>query len=167
MSQKIIIVDKDDNAIGIKERGTLSPDDIYRVSSLIIMNHVGEVLVARRAWSKKQHPGLWGPAVAGTVEAGEDYYSNIVKEAEEELGLTGIEPIPGSKRMIKNDYNYFSQSYFLKLDKPVSEFKLDPKEVAEIRWIDKTKLLQEVKKNPENFTASAPLWGELLGSFPD
>ena len=56
MSQKIIIVDKDDNAIGIKERGTLSPDDIYRVSSLIIMNHVGEVLVARRSWCKDEQP---------------------------------------------------------------------------------------------------------------
>lgn len=167
MKQKIIIVDENDEVIGLKERSRLSQGDIYRVSSLWIMNHAGEVLLARRAWSKKQHPGLWGPAVAGTVEEGEDYYSNIIKESEEELGLKDIEPILGPKRRIKSDYNYFSQSYFLKLDKPILEFKPDSKEVAEIRWIDKIRLLQEVRANPENFTASAPFWQELLARFPN
>ncbi len=30
---------------------------------------------------------MWGSAVAGTVEKGEDYESNIYKETEEEIGL--------------------------------------------------------------------------------
>ena len=167
MNRRIIIVNEKDEKIGLKERGMLERSDIYRVSGLMIMNDAGEILLARRAWSKRQHPGLWGPAVAGTIEEGEDYHSNIIKEAEEELGLKGIEPALGPKRRIKGDYNYFGQWYFLKQNKLIQEFKPDPEEVAEIRWVDKTRLLQEVKESPENFTASAPLWEGLLKIFPN
>jgi len=93
MPVKIIIVDENDNPIGLKERGTLDYDkDIYRVSALWITNSKGQILIARRALTKKQNPGKWGPGVAGTIDEGETYDSNIIKEAKEELGLQNIKP---------------------------------------------------------------------------
>ena len=87
MKEKIIIVDKNDKIIGYKIRGTLDKNGIYRVSALWITNSLGEILLARRSRKKDKHPLKWGPAVAGTVEEGETYEQNIVKEAWEELGL--------------------------------------------------------------------------------
>ena len=47
------------------------------------------VLIVERqtAFDKKYDPGKWGPSAAGTVEEGETYQSNIIKELQEEIGL--------------------------------------------------------------------------------
>ena len=69
--ERIIIVNEDDNQIGLKERGTLNDDgDIYRVSGLWVVNLKGDILLAQRGFSKTNHPGEWGVAVSGTVEEG-------------------------------------------------------------------------------------------------
>lgn len=165
MGTKIIIVDENDRVIDYKERELLEQNDIYRVSALLIVNSQGQVLLARRALSKKQHPGLWGPSVAGTVDEGETYDDNIIKEADEELGLEHIRPIKKNKIRISGDYNYFGQWYILRLDKAIDDFRIDPVEVAEVRWINKEDLLEEVENSPEKFTASSKFWREVLSSF--
>ena len=90
---KIPVVNQQDEIIGYKEKSLITTDDIYRVSALWITDTTGRILLAKRAFTKSRHPGLWGPAVAGTVEEGETYESNIIKEAEEEIGLKNILPI--------------------------------------------------------------------------
>lgn len=154
---KIPIVDENDNIVGIansKEEIDSSPELIYRVSSLWITNSKGEILLARRAFNKSHDPGVWGPAVAGTVEDGETYEENIIKEAKEELGIANIKPIPDLKLRNKRKYNYFVQRFNLVLDKDVSEFKIQKNEVAEIKWFTKDKLRDELKEHPENFLKS-------------
>jgi isopentenyldiphosphate isomerase len=138
---KIIIVDKNDKQIGVKDHENYdSKKDIYRVSALWITNSQGQVLMAKRALTKRQHPGKWGPAVAGTIEDGETYDSNIIKEAEEELGLKNIKPKKIFKHLINGKYVHFTQWYKLALDKPLDYFIPDPEEVAEIRWFTKEEL---------------------------
>ena len=100
---------------------------------------------------KKQDPDKWGPAVAGTVDEGETYEQNIVKEAEEELGLKGIKFEKGPKERVKGKYNYFCQWYILKTDKDISEFKIQEDEVSEIRWWTKKELKES---NSELFISS-------------
>ncbi len=148
---KIIIVDKDDNIIGHKDRGTLKKEDIYRVSALWITNSSGKILLARRHCNKSHHPRRWGPAAAGTVDEGESYEKNIIKEAEEELGLKNIKPTPGPKRKTKGEYYHFTQWYTLITDKDINEFKIQEDEVEEIKWFLKEELLKELETRPENF----------------
>jgi len=50
---KIVIVNRKDEIMGYKERGTLNQPDIYRVSVLWIQNSKGEILLAQRALNKK------------------------------------------------------------------------------------------------------------------
>ncbi|OGI75966.1 hypothetical protein A3C67_01195 [Candidatus Nomurabacteria bacterium RIFCSPHIGHO2_02_FULL_42_19] len=114
---KIPIVDKNDDVIEYRERNDQDANAIYRVSSLWIRNSKGEILLARRAFSKSHDPGKWGPAVAGTVEEGETYESNIIKEAEEELGLTNIQLVSGARLRKRTNYNYFVQQFSIVLDK--------------------------------------------------
>ena len=52
---RIIIVDESDEVIGYKERGTLNPEDIYRVSALSVENSIGQVLLAQRKFTKKRN----------------------------------------------------------------------------------------------------------------
>jgi len=105
-------------------------------------NSKNEILLAKRALTKKHDPGKWGPAVAGTVDEGETYDSNIVKEVEEELGLKNINP----EKWIKNDtigkqkYQHFTQWYKLRLDEPLDYFKLQEEEVSEIKWFARDEL---------------------------
>jgi predicted kinase len=95
--ERTIIVNDQDQIIGHKEPGTLLKEDIYRVSSLWVTNSKGDILLAQRKFTQKLDPGKWGPAVAGTVDEGETYESNIIKEAEEEIGLKDMRPALGPK----------------------------------------------------------------------
>lgn len=148
---KIPIVDENDNIIEYRERNDRDENVIYRVSSLWITNSREEILLARRGWNEVHDPGKWGPAVAGTVEEGETYESNIIKEAEEELGLKNIKPILGQKLRKKTKWNYFSQQFSIILDRDVSEFKIAEDEIAEIKWFTPGELKKELKEHPDDF----------------
>jgi isopentenyl-diphosphate Delta-isomerase len=150
----IPIVNEDDKIIMYKQRNDVLQEDIYRVSALWITNSKNEVLLAQRAFNKKHDPGRWGPSVAGTIEKGETYKSNIIKEAFEEIGLKDFKPKKGPKRRIIGKHNHFTQWYFLKTDKELKEFKFDTKEVADIRWIKESELVKDLKKNPSRYILS-------------
>ncbi len=90
---KIPIVNEQDEILYYKEREESTRDEIRRIVSLYVFNENKEVLIAKRHPSKTIDPNCWGPAVSGTVEEGETYDSNVTKEAEEEIGLTNIQPI--------------------------------------------------------------------------
>jgi isopentenyl-diphosphate delta-isomerase len=159
---KIVIVDENDNVIGSKDRGTLETNDIYRVSALWITNTNGEILLARRHRSKSHHPRKWGPAVAGTVEEGETYEKNIVKEAEEELGLNLNDFTFGPKLKTENEYKHFTQWYFSTLDKNIDEFKIQEDEVEEIKWFSKEELKRQQEENAEEFLPSMKKYFDLF-----
>ena len=148
---KIPVVNENDEIIGHKERDDRDVNAIYRVSYLWITDTEGRVLLAQRAFDKKHDPGKWGPAVAGTVEEGETYESNIIKETEEEIGLKSIKPLLGIKKRQRNKYNYFSQEFLLTLPYGFNDFKIQEEEVAEIKWFTVEELKNKLKINPEDF----------------
>ena len=166
MKPKIVIVDENDNVIGYKNRDVMKQADIYRVSALWVTNSKGDSLLARRALSKSHDPGKWGPAVAGTVEEGEGYELNIHKEAKEEIGLKSIAPQIGPKERISQEYNYFVQWYFVKIDNPNKEFVLNKDEVEEIKWFSKEELKREIQVNPDKFLTGAKRWIEMFIDKP-
>lgn len=166
--RKIVCVNENDEVIGLRVRGEALPDDIYRVSSLWITNPKGEILIAQRSFTKDKDPGKWSGAVAGTVDEGEEYDDNIVKEANEELGLTISigELRKGPKMFLKGKNRFFCQWYFLTTD--VSEFKLQEEEVAAYRWISREDLAKEFAEHPENFARTAHEWlPQLLQSHSE
>ena len=156
MKQKIPIVNEKDEIICFKERSEIKRKDIYRVSALWITNKKGEILLAKRAITKKHSPGKWGPAVAGTVEEGETYDSNIIKEAEEELGITNAKFRKGPKDppYEHEKHKMFCQWYFFETDMDLDDFKIQEEEVDELRWITKEELDKEIINNPSIFIES-------------
>ncbi len=156
-SSRITIVNNQDKIIGHKERGTLAQEDIYRVSALWITNSKGDILLAQRQLGKRHHPGKWGPAVAGTVDEGESYEENIIKEAEEEIGLKNIKPQKSIKQRVTlatGDHNHFTQWYTLIVDRAAEDFVLQEEEVRQVKWLSKQALQAELREHPERYLKS-------------
>ncbi len=153
---KLIIVNDKDEIISAKEGKDRTADDIIRVAGLWLFNSKKEALIAQRAHDKVHDPGKWGPSVAGTVEEGETYVSNIIKEAKEEIGLTLSEAdlISGQHGFVSTGHKYWYQSFFAKSDLPISAFTIQKREVAEIRWIGIDELLAWIRERPDDFIQS-------------
>jgi isopentenyl-diphosphate Delta-isomerase len=166
---KVIIVNNKDEIIGAKERNDRNDTDIIRVSGLWIFNDQKEILIAQRASNKIYDPGKWGPATAGTVEEGETYVSNIIKEAKEEIGLNINEKdlIRGPHRFITTLHKYFVQNFFLKTDILVSDFVLQKEEVEQLKWISMENLLKSLEEKPEDFLESFRISESPLYDFVD
>lgn len=149
---KIQVVNEQDEIIGVKERTEIDyAIDIYRVSALWITNPHGQILLAKRAMVKDKDPGKWGPAVAGTIDEGETYDENIYKEAQEEIGLSGIEFTKTKKIRITHPRNYFCQWYSAVVDREPRDFTLQEDEVDELAWFDVEKMKQELNINPDTY----------------
>ncbi len=144
---KIPIVNENDEIIEYKERGDRNPKDKIRATGLWLTDNMGNILIAQRALAKKDCPGLWGPAVAGTVEEGETYEENIIKEAEEEIGLQNLVPQLGPK--VKTNTT-FGQWFTAVVDHNYPFKKLD-EEVEAIKWISRKELDGLVEEKPEIF----------------
>jgi isopentenyldiphosphate isomerase len=158
----IPIVNEQDEIIGHKERADILPNDIYRATSLWITNSKGDILLAQRSLHKKTSPGRWGPAVAGTVEEGEEYENNIIKEAQEEIGITGLSFKLGPKIRIHGPGEYFDQWFTGCIDWDVEKFRIDKNEVGQLKWLTEKDLRTEFKNNPEILVPST---AQTLGYF--
>ena len=145
--------------MGSKERDKTDPaTDIYRVSALWLTNSKGQALLAQRKLTKKHSPGKWGPAVAGTIEEGETYESNIYKEAKEEIGLEGIKFRLADKKLIVRENRFFAQWFLGTVDKDISEFKIQEEEVEALEWVDQSLLAKDIVEHPEKYTSGALTW---------
>lgn len=156
---KIPIVNEQDEIIGYKEREEKAPGDIIRASGLWVTSPDGYTLLAQRSFKKKNGPGMWGPAVAGTVEEGETYESNIIKEAEEEIGLIEFTPILGPKNRVQpvNGYGNLWGQWFTAIVDRSYQFKKQDEEVEQIKWFSKDELNKLLKETPK----------ELLGDLAE
>lgn len=149
---QIPLVNDKDEIIGKKDRAEIDyTRDIFRTASLWITNSKGEVLLAQRKFDKKVDPGKWGEAVGGTVEGNDSYEETVVREAEEELGLTEITPNIGPKQFITVPCRYFVQWYEVTLDEPIEAFTIQPEEVEQVAWIPLSQLREELQNTPEKY----------------
>ncbi|MFH1649292.1 MAG: NUDIX domain-containing protein [Candidatus Woesearchaeota archaeon] len=149
------IVDSDDNIIGYKPRSLVGIDDIYRVATLWIRDRNGRFLLSQRSLSKERHPGYWGPAVTGTVEKGETYQENSIREAEEELGIKGLLFKEGPKIFRDRDWRFFCQYFILVLDWPEDRFRIQKSEVERVKWFTREEIESELVSGREKFLTAS------------
>ena len=83
---RVPIVDENDIVLYYKDRKDRDlRKEISRSSAIWITNEKGDILIAKRSKNKVNFPNIWGPSAAGTVEEGESYESNIIKEVKDYL----------------------------------------------------------------------------------
>ena len=165
MSDYEITVDNRDIVIGQKHWREMSHDNIYRVSALWLTDtKTGDILLAQRKWTKKNDPGKWGPAVSGTIEVGETYESNIVKEIEEEIGLTNLKLHKGPKTYTDDgEHRFFCQWFIATVHKDEVTIVIQEDEVEAVDWISKSNLLNDLAKNSDKYTPSTTENLQALG----
>lgn len=66
---------------------------LHPVVHLHIFNSEGELYLQKRPDWKDIQPGKWDTAVGGHIDYGETVEQALLREAEEELGVTGFTPI--------------------------------------------------------------------------
>lgn len=169
MRSQIIIVDMHDNQIGLKPSGTIGYEDIYRVSALWLTDaSSGDILLAQRTWTEENDPGTWACAAAGTVEDGESYEDNIIKETQEEIGLAGLVFSAGPKQFVDDKtHKFFCQWFFSSVDRRQTKFHLQTEEVEAIRWVSQRELISDLAKNPQKYPPSTGESLTALGILPN
>jgi len=149
----VIVVDDNDNVINYHKRDHAHNHKLrHRTAIVWIENSSGEVLIARRSFSKKSEPGRWSAAVAGTVSKGESYKETALREIIEELGVSGLELVEvGKVPLSLNNSNFFMAMFKAVADLNISDFTIDENEVSEIKWINKDELFLDIANHPEQY----------------
>jgi len=65
---------------------------LHPVIHLHVLNSKGELYLQKRSMLKDIQPGKWDTAVGGHVDYGESVDEALLREAREELGITGFTP---------------------------------------------------------------------------
>jgi len=158
------IVNERDEVIGAKAKEVCGPDDITRVSGLFLYTPKHEVLIAKRVMTKQHDPGKWSYGVAGTVEEGETYLSNILKEAEEEIGLVlkSEDVREVYHGYFETSHKFFYTQYAAETDLPITAFRRQIDEVDELRFVPAEELWRWIEERPEDFVHSMPRVSALL-----
>lgn len=88
------LVDEDGNIIGAATRGECHDGSkkLHPVVHLHLFNSKGELFLQKRPEWKDIQPGKWDTAVGGHVDLGENVEMALMREVEEELGVTDFEP---------------------------------------------------------------------------
>ena len=146
-NERLWQVDEFDQPIGSVKRKTAHDQNIlHREVALLIYNEHNRVLFQKRSMKKRSMPGVWSTSVAGHIQYGKTADEEMVREAEEEVGLMGYELEYKEKKLTNVDNERYFK-YWFETKVPASyKFKLNPQEVLEVRFLssmDMEKMKQE------------------------
>ena len=88
MMEQVILVDEQDNPIGLMEKHAahLEPH-LHRAFSIFLFNSKGELLMQQRALSKYHSPGLWTNTCCSHPRDGETLEEATSRRLMEEMGM--------------------------------------------------------------------------------
>lgn len=89
MTEEVILVDEKNNVLGTapKDEVHTTNTPLHRGFSLFLFNSSGELLLTRRALTKKTFPGVWTNTVCGHPSLGESEVDAAKRRLNEELGI--------------------------------------------------------------------------------
>ena len=157
MPEYVVLVDQDDNPIGMEEkvRCHLPDGKLHRAFTALIFDPDGNVLLAKRSKEKMLWPGDWDGTIASHPRETETYMESAERRIPEELGISC-----SMDYMIKFEYhvpyrdvgseNEICGTLIGIID---GQTELSPieEEIAETRWISAEELAVELEKSPENY----------------
>ncbi|OGY31234.1 MAG: isopentenyl-diphosphate delta-isomerase [Candidatus Andersenbacteria bacterium RIFCSPHIGHO2_02_FULL_45_11] len=166
MQQMLILVDENDNQIGVEEKIKAHQQALlHRAFSILIYNKKGEMLLQQRALGKYHAGGLWTNACCGHPNPGETVEHAVHRRIQEEMGfdceLTPLThmvyKLPISNGLTEHEYLHRYNGIY------DGEIVPNPEEAMSHRWITKENLEKETREKPETFT---PWFLLALQKFP-
>ncbi len=149
-----VVVDKNDTIIEFRTRYEChhDPSLIHRSIGVLIFDSKGRVLLQKRSQNKDTYQGYWGLSCAGHVAKGETYEKTVVRELQEELGVS-METTIHSKRIDKDVKETEMEVLFTaKYDGP---FHINPDEIDDVKFFDKRELALGIASHKLKLTKAA------------
>ena len=161
MDEMVILVDKNDNQLGLMEKIEAHKKAVlHRAFSVFILNKNNELLLQKRALSKYHSPGLWTNTCCSHPRDGESVINAGIRRLSEEMGF-------------ETELNtLFSFIYKAEFDNGLTEHEFDhvllgrynknplinKLEVSDWKWIDVELLKKDVVVSPYLYT----VWFKII-----
>ncbi len=174
-SDQVVLLNEVGQPIGQAPRSSIhSPHTpLHLAFSTYLFNARGEVLLTRRALSKKTWPGVWTNSCCGHPQPGEELEAAIRRRIRQELGLRigRLIPLLPDFRYRATDSNGIVENeicpvYAAVLKDHQPPLMPDPDEVAECAWVPWPHVLAAVAATPQVYSPWAAQQIALLGQHP-
>lgn len=141
----------------------------HKAVAAFIINTKEQVLLQKRSANKKMWANMWDITAGGHVLAGEFGFEAIIREIKEELGIeiskndiTFIGSVLSSNEKGDIINRHLNEYYIINKDLDETKLSLQEDEVAEVKWIDKQEIIEQVKDNYRGITAKEGCWEYLV-----
>lgn len=117
----------------------------HGISAIGLIDNEGRLLISKRNKTKKDEPNKWDLSSAGHVDINETPENAAIREMYEELSiklekkdLILIDTYLNKVKLNEEIYiNHFTYLYIVKKDIDISKVTMQPKEVSDIRFVNK------------------------------
>lgn len=152
MGELVVLVDENNTPIGTADKETVHTKDtpLHRAFSLFLFNSKHQILLTKRASTKKTFPDVWTNTVCGHLAPDETAEQAATRRLSNELGITGV----SVKEVAPYRYRFADKNGIVENEIcPIVVGHYDgdpnphPSEVDEWKWVDWKLFLQEVRTN--------------------
>lgn len=154
-TQEVVLVDEHDRPLGTMEKIKAHEEGVlHRAFSVIIFNSRGEMLIHQRASDKYHCGGLWTNACCSHPRIDETPEEAAKRRLKEEMGFTTdidylgsfIYKVDFENGLTEHEYDHMFCGYYDGQPQP------NPEEVQDWKYISVNELLNDIERNPENYT---------------
>lgn len=155
LQEEIVLVDRDDNEIGIAEKlETHRRGDLHRAFSVLIWDSAGRLLLQRRQIGKYHSGGLWTNSCCGHPRPGERSDDAALRRLGEEMGFAcALAPIGTflyraelDDGLVEHELVHLFRGTY---DGPIAP---NPEECDGFNWLAPDAIHREIAAAPETFT---------------
>lgn len=144
----------------------------HRVVHAWIYNSKYKLLLQLRSKNKDLFPNMYDASAGGHIGKGETPLNSIVRELDEELGLTIKDTdlvyygcFKHQAKYKDSIHNQFCYTYFLRYDKAVESLVLQKSEVEHMKFISLNKIYLDLIMHPEQFVPYGSYWDLVINGI--
>ena len=157
MVEHVILVDENDNPIGIEEKVKchLPNGKLHRAFTALLFDKEGKLVITKRSPNKMLWPGDWDGTLASHPRESETFVSSAERRMPYEVGISCK-----FEYLFKFEYhvpykdvgseNEICGTVLGILEKS-SKFNLVKDEISDLKWITADELVKELEKIPEKY----------------
>ena len=170
MQEQVVLVDEQNNVVGTADKSTVHTTDtpLHRAFSCFVFNSKGQLLLTKRAQSKKTFPGVWTNTVCGHPAPDEKEEDAARRRLNQELGIE-VENIifVAPYRYRFTDINGIVENEICPIYVAHSEMNPqdNPSEIYSWKWMDWEEFLTDIKVNPTPYSPWCMEEADLVSSY--
>ena len=154
--EMVVLVDQNDQQIGLMPKMEAHEKAVlHRAFSVFVFNNQQELLLQQRALHKYHSPGLWTNTCCSHQRDGESNLQAGKRRLEEEMGfVTELEETtwfiykaPFDNGLTEHELDHIMVGYYN--EQPT----INPDEVANYKWMTLDAVQEDIKNQPELYTA--------------